>query len=455
MLGFGSTNFAQWLIVVIELSTSADNFSVAFSALLSKRQKGNADISAAVHAILVDVQKRGDAAVLEYTRRFDSVDLTATGLWISPAERDACAATAGSAAVAALELAATRIHDFHCHQKPDNFDYVDETGVRLGQKWTPIAAVGLYVPGGTATYSSSVLMNAIPAKIAGVQRTVMVVPTPGGSLNPLVCAAARIAGIDEIYRIGGAQAIGALAYGTATITSVDKIVGPGNAYVTAAKHQVFGQVGVDMIAGPSEIVVVADSTSNPHWIASDLISQAEHDIAAQAILITDNYNLSQQVAAEVNNLLINLPRADIARTSWNSHGAIIVVDTLDKAVSLVNALAPEHLELAVADPDALAIKVHHVGAIFLGHYTPEAIGDYVGGPNHVLPTARSARFSSGLSVFDFLKRTSFLSCSPATLACIGPAAITLAIAEGFHAHSHAVAVRLLRDNQALSLCKES
>lgn len=435
--------------MAVELFASASDFQTAFAALLASKQAGSADIDMAVRTILADVQTRGDRAVLDYTRRFDRIDLTAENLQVPLAERDTFANAAPASAVVALELAATRIRDFHRRQKPVDLDYVDEAGVQLGQRWTPIAAVGLYVPGGTAAYPSSVLMNALPAKVAGVPRIVMVVPTPGGCPNPLVFAAARIAGVDEIYRIGGAQAVAALAYGTATLAPVDKIVGPGNAYVAAAKRQVFGQVGIDMIAGPSEVVVVADGTGNPNWVAADLVSQAEHDTAAQAILITDTPALARQVAAAVDRFLADLPRAKIAQASWHNHGAIIVVDTLEQAVPLVDALAPEHLELAVANPAALASRVHHAGAIFLGHYTPEAVGDYVGGPNHVLPTARSARFSSGLSVFDFLKRTTLMSCDPAALARIGPAAVTLAMAEGLHAHSHAVVIRLGNDGRTL------
>lgn len=429
--------------MAVELFLTAKDFKIAFESLLHNRCTINADIDRVVRRILTDVRKRGDKAVLEYTQRFDRIDLTTCGLLISLAERDAYANIASKTAVAALELAAARIHAFHFRQKPSNLDYVDETGMRLGQRWTPVESVGLYVPGGTTSYPSSVLMNAIPAKVAGVPRVVMVVPTPDGHINPLVCAAARIAGVDEIYRIGGAQAVAALAYGTTSLLPVDKIVGPGNAYVAAAKRQVFGHVGVDTIAGPSEIVVVADRASDPDWIAADLISQAEHDMAAQAILITDDRFFGQQVARAIDSLLTtSLPRVETARASWDRYGAIIVVETMEQALFLVDSLAPEHLELSVADPDALAVKVHHAGAIFLGRYTPEAVGDYVGGPNHVLPTARSARFSSGLSVLDFLKRTTLLSCDPVALARLGPAAMTLARAENLHAHGRSVALRL-------------
>ncbi len=427
--------------MAVELFVTARDFKIAFESLLHKRGMINADIDMVVRSILADVRTRGDEAVLDYTQRFDRIDLTACGLLISLSERDAHAAAASKTAIAALELAAARIHAFHGRQKPLDLDYVDEAGVRLGQRWTPVDSVGLYVPGGTTSYPSSVLMNAIPAKVAGVPRVVMVVPTPDGHLNPLVCAAARIAGVDEIYRIGGAQAIAALAYGTTTLLPVDKIVGPGNAYVAAAKRQVFGHVGVDTIAGPSEIVVVADRASDPDWIAADLISQAEHDVAAQAILITDDRSFGQEVARAVNRLLPSLPRVETARASWDRYGAIIVVEKIEQAIPLVDSLAPEHLELSVADPDALAVKVHHAGAIFLGRYTPEAVGDYVGGPNHVLPTARSARFSSGLSVLDFMKRTTLLSCDSVALARLGPAAITIAREEDFIAHVKAVSMR--------------
>ncbi|VBB68673.1 Histidinol dehydrogenase [invertebrate metagenome] len=428
--------------MAVELFVSAADFPVTFAALLARKRERNADVDGVVRTILADVQTRGDEAVLDYTRRFDHIDLTASDLLVSLEEQNTYADIAPTIAVAALELAAGRIRDFHCRQKPVDLDYVDAAGVQLGQRWTPIESVGLYVPGGTTSYPSSVLMNALPAQMAGVPRVVMVVPTPDGHINPLVFAAARIAGVDEIYRIGGAQAVAALAYGTATLVPVDKIVGPGNAYVAAAKRQVFGQVGIDMIAGPSEIVVVADGANDPDWIAADLISQAEHDTTAQAILITDDCSFGQQVARAIDSLLASLPRVEIARASWDHYGVIIIVETLEQAVPLVDALAPEHLELAVADPEALAVKVHHAGAIFLGRHTPEAVGDYVGGPNHVLPTACSARFSSGLSVLDFLKRTTLLSCDSAALARIGPTAITLAMAENLHAHGRAVAIRL-------------
>ncbi|MBF0305293.1 MAG: histidinol dehydrogenase [Alphaproteobacteria bacterium] len=426
-----------------ELILGEPGFEAAFTALLSEKRESDADVNAAVAAILDDVRRRGDAAVIDCTRRFDRMEVTASTMRIGPDEVDAALAACSPDTIAALELAAARIADFHRRQVPEGVSYTDAAGVRLGYRWTAVGAAGLYVPGGTAAYPSSVLMNAIPAKTAGVPRLVMVVPTPDGRLNPLVLAAARIAGVDEIYRIGGAQAVGALAYGTATIAPVDKIVGPGNAYVAAAKRQVFGVVGIDMIAGPSEILVVADGANDPAWIAADLLSQAEHDTAAQAILITDDAEFGRAVARAVDAHLTTLPRAAIAGQSWRDHGAIIVVPDLDAStVPLIDRIAPEHLELAVEDPDALAAKVRNAGAIFLGRYTPEAVGDYVGGPNHVLPTARSARFSSGLGVLDFLKRTTLLGCDAASLGAIGPAAVTLAEAEGLGAHGLSVAIRL-------------
>lgn len=435
--------------MAVELLFPSAGFNVAFEkTLLHNRRAFDSEIDRVVRGILDDVRTRGDEAVQDYTQRFDRIDLTVCGMRISLAEREDSASSASLTDVSALESAAARIHAFHERQNPSDLDYVDEAGVRLGQRWSPLESVGLYVPGGTTAYPSSVLMNAIPAKVAGVPRVVMVVPTPDGHINPLVCAAASLAGVDEIYRIGGVQAIAALAYGTTSLLPVDKIVGPGNAYVTEAKRQVFGHVGVDTIAGPSEIVVVADRESNPEWIAADLISQAEHDMAAQAILITDDRSFGQQVAREIDSLLTSLPRFEIARTSWDRYGAIIVVEKMEQAIPMVNSLAPEHLELSVADPDALAVKVHHAGAIFLGRHTPEAVGDYVGGPNHVLPTARSARFSSGLSVLDFLKRTTLLSCAPEALSRIGPTAMTLAMAENLHAHGRSVALRLNEHNAA-------
>jgi len=424
------------------LDAGSPDFEVAFAALLDDKRETADDVNAVVVDILKAVRQQGDAALLDYTRRFDRLSLDASGLAIGADEVDAALADCSKETLAALALAAGRIEDFHRRQKPEGLRYTDDAGVRLGYRWTPISAVGLYVPGGTASYPSSVLMNALPAKVAGVDRLVMVVPTPDGKLNPLVLAAARIAGVDEIYRVGGAQAVAALAYGTQTIRPVDKIVGPGNAYVAAAKRHVFGTVGIDMIAGPSEILVVADGENDPSWIAADLLSQAEHDTAAQSILITDDAAFGRAVAIAVESHLTTLPRAAIARESWERHGAIIVVDSLDRAPSLVDRVAPEHLELAVSDPERLAARVKHAGAIFLGRYTPEAVGDYVGGPNHVLPTARSARFSSGLGVLDFMKRTTLLGCDAEALHRIGPAAVTLAESEGLGAHGLSVGLRI-------------
>ena len=426
----------------LRLDSAAAGFEAAFAVLLGGKREAAADVDAVVAEIIAAVRARGDAALLDYTRRFDRLALTAEGLRIPQTELDAAAAACDAETIAALELAAERITDYHRRQKPEDLDYRDSAGVRLGHRWTAVEAAGLYVPGGTAAYPSSVLMNALPAKVAGVERLVMTVPTPDGVVAPLVLAAARLAGVTEVYRVGGAQAVAALAFGTATIAKVDKIVGPGNAYVAAAKRQVFGSVGIDMIAGPSEILVVADADNRPDFIAADLLSQAEHDTAAQSILITDDAAFAEAVAAAVEAQLQVLPRGAIARESWEAHGAIITVGDLDDAVALIDRVAPEHLELAVADPDALAAKVRNAGAIFLGRFTPEAIGDYLAGPNHVLPTARSARFSSGLSVLDFMKRSSLISCDAAALAAIGPAAVRLARAEGLDAHAQSVALRL-------------
>ncbi|WP_142848079.1 histidinol dehydrogenase [Telmatospirillum sp. J64-1] len=429
----------------LELTLGSEGFDAAFEELLSNKREHAADVNAVVADVLADVRQRGDEAVIEYTKRFDRLELTPETMRVTAEEIEAETAKCSQETLQALVLAATRIRDYHERQMPSDFSYQDAAGVRLGSRWTAMEAVGLYVPGGTASYPSSVLMNAIPAKVAGVDRLVMVVPCPDGKLNPLVLAAAAVAGVDEIYRIGGAQAVGALAYGTRTVPPVDKIVGPGNAYVAAAKRQVFGTVGIDMIAGPSEILVVADGANDPSWIAADLLSQAEHDTAAQSILITDDAAFGKAVIQAVENHLATLPRAAIARESWEAHGAVIVVDKLKNAVPLIDRVAPEHLELAVSDPDGLAAKVRHAGAIFLGRHTPEAVGDYVGGPNHVLPTARSARFSSGLGVLDFLKRTSLLGCSPSALRHIGPAAAALAEAEGLGAHALSVTLRLNMD----------
>jgi histidinol dehydrogenase len=426
----------------VRLATREAGFEPAFQRLLDAKRETSADVDAVVAAIIADVARRGDAALIDYTSRFDGVELRVSGLRLTRREIAQGAAAAPPATVAALRLAAERIESFHRRQLPPAIDYVDALGVRLANRWRPIAAAGLYVPGGTAAYPSSVLMNAIPAKVAGVERLVMTVPAPGGVLNPLVLAAAELVGINEVYRVGGAQAIAALAFGTATIAPVDKIVGPGNAYVAAAKRRVFGRVGIDMIAGPSEILVVADRHNNPEWIAADLLSQAEHDDAAQAILLTDDAAFAVEVDAAVDRHLTRLPRAEIAGASWREHGAIILVADWDEAVALIDRIAPEHLELAIDEADSLAERVHHAGAIFLGRHTPEAIGDYLAGPNHVLPTARSARFASGLGVLDFLKRSSLVRCDAASLAALAPAAIRLAEAEGLEAHALSLSIRL-------------
>ena len=426
----------------VKFSTRDADFEARFEELLGAKREVQEDLNNAVTAILNDVKARGDAAVLDYTKRWDRLDITADAMAFTEREIAAAVAQCDAETLDALKLAAARIEAFHRTQPIESSLFTDPAGVRLGARWTPVGAVGLYVPGGTASYPSSVLMNAIPAKVAGVPRIAMVVPTPDGVINPLVLAAAQLAGVTEIYRIGGAQAVGALAYGTATIKPVDKITGPGNAFVAAAKRQVFGTVGIDMIAGPSEILVVADGQNDPAWIAADLLSQAEHDTSAQSILITDDAAFADAVSAAIDAHLATLPRAEIAGTSWRDHGAVILVDRLDDAVPLVDRLAPEHLELAVADPDALAANVRNAGAIFLGRYTPEAIGDYVAGPNHVLPTARSARFSSGLNVLDFMKRTTLVGCTPESLGRIGPAAVALATSEGLGAHALSVAIRL-------------
>ena len=426
----------------LRLRAGDREFAPAFEKFLATKREVSADVDEAVAAILADVRLRGDEAVIEYTNRFDRVELTPETMRFSADEIAEAVADCGKEALDALRLAADRILAFHEKQMPESIAYTDEAGVRLGLRWSPISDVGLYVPGGTAAYPSSVLMNALPARVAGVERRAMVVPTPGGVINPLVLAAADIAGVTEIYRIGGAQAVAALAWGTASVAPVDKIVGPGNAYVAAAKRQVFGTVGIDMIAGPSEILVVADSGNDPGWIAMDLLSQAEHDEAAQAILITDDAAFADAVEKAVEDHLQTLARSKIAGASWRAFGAVIVVDALSDATPLIDRIAPEHLELAVADPESLAAVVRNAGAIFLGRHTPEAIGDYVAGPNHVLPTARSARFSSGLGVLDFMKRTTIVACDAASLSAIGPAAVTLAKAEGLGAHAASVAIRL-------------
>lgn len=424
------------------LSTAEPAFEARFSALLGLKREISEDVDRTVAAILADMRQRGDAALAEYSLRFDRVDITARGIRISDDEIAAATAACSADDLAALDLAAQRIRFFHEKQKPQDTLFEDSLGVKLGWRWSAIAAVGLYVPGGSASYPSSVLMNAIPAKVAGVPRLVMVVPTPDGKISPLVLAAAQRGGVDEIYRIGGAQAVAALAYGTETIRPVFKIVGPGNAYVAAAKRQVFGTVGIDMIAGPSEVVIVADETARPDFVAADLLAQAEHDEAAQSILITDSPALAHAVEAEVERQLLLLPRAKIARASWQGNGAIIITRDLDEAASLADRLAAEHLEIITRDPEAISAKIRDAGAIFLGPHTPEAIGDYVGGSNHVLPTARSARFASGLGVLDFMKRTSVLRCAPEQLRALGPAAVTLGHAEGLHAHARSVSIRL-------------
>ena len=428
------------------LDTASPEFEIAFQALLAAKREDSPDVDAVVAQIIDDVRVRGDAAVIELTARFDRFDLTPETLAFSDEESAAAIARVSPEDRAALELAADRIRAYHERQLPSDQEWADDTGATLGWRWSAVSAAGLYVPGGLASYPSSVLMNAIPAKVAGVERLAIVVPTPDGQVNPLVLLAAHLSGVDEIYRIGGAQAVAALAYGTQTIAPVDKITGPGNAFVAAAKRRVFGKVGIDMIAGPSEILVIADKDNDPDWIALDLLSQAEHDESAQALLITDSAEFGQAVADAVAKRLETLQRREIAGASWRDFGAVIVVRDLDEAAELSNRIAPEHLELCVADPQALSAKTVHAGAIFLGQYTPEAIGDYVGGPNHVLPTARSARFSSGLSVMDFLKRTTLSHMTPQALQAIGPSAAQLAQSESLEAHGLSVLARLHRLN---------
>jgi histidinol dehydrogenase len=424
------------------LDASAPDFEAGFAELLSAKRESEEDVAAVVRAIIAEVRARGDAALIDYSARFDKAELTPATLRLSEEEIAAARAGCGKEALSALDVAARRIEDYHRRQIPEDESYTDEVGARLGWRWTPLDSVGLYVPGGTAAYPSSVLMNAIPAKVAGVKRIVMVTPASGGAINPLVIEAARRAGIGEIYRVGGAQAVAALAFGTDSIAPVDKIVGPGNAYVAAAKREVFGKVGIDSVAGPSEILVIADGDNDPDWIAADLLSQAEHDTCAQSILITDDAAFARKVEEAVLRALALLPRKAIAEASWRDHGAIIVVESLADAPRLSDRIAPEHLEIATADPDALFARVRHAGAVFLGRHTPEAMGDYIAGPNHVLPTARTARFSSGLSVLDFLKRTTLLSMTPGAIATLGPDVIALAEAEGLDAHARSVAARL-------------
>jgi histidinol dehydrogenase len=425
----------------IRLDTRAPDFAGRFRAFLDTKRETAVDVETTVRGIIADVAARGDQALMEFTKTFDRVDLAQVGLRVSAGEIEAAHAACDRRALDALAFARDRVEAYHRRQLPKDERFTDALGVELGHRWTAVEAVGLYVPGGTAAYPSSVLMNAVPAKVAGVPRLVMVVPAPEGKLSPLVLAAARLAGIDEVYRVGGAQAVAALAYGTATIAPVAKIVGPGNAYVAAAKRLVFGKVGIDMIAGPSEVLILADKSGHPDWIAADLLAQAEHDASAQSILITDDAGLADAVEAAIAAQLATLPRAAVAGASWRDFGAIVLVGRMDDAVPLVDAIAPEHLEIHMQDAERLAARIRNAGAIFLGPHTPEAIGDYVGGSNHVLPTARSARFSSGLSVLDFMKRTSILKCGPDQLHALGPAAIALGEAEGLDAHARSVAMR--------------
>ena len=428
--------------MTLRLDASAPDFEDRFTALLAMKRESSPDVDATVRDIIGDVVARGDAALIDYSRRFDRVDLEAAGIAVSPAEVAAAEAKCSSEQLAALDLAFERIVAFHERQRPEDLRFTDSVGVELGWRWTPIDSVGLYVPGGTAAYPSSVLMNVAPAKVAGVARIVMVVPTPGGHVEPLVLAAAKRAGIDEIYRVGGAQAVAALAYGTKTIAPVAKIVGPGNAYVAAAKRRVFGQVGIDMIAGPSEVLIIAGEGANPDWIAADLLAQAEHDESAQSILITDDAALAEAAAQAVERHLSTLARKEIASASWRDYGAVIVTRSLADALPLADRIAAEHLEIICENAEDLAARVKNAGAIFIGPYTPEAVGDYVGGSNHVLPTARSARFSSGLSVLDFVKRTSILKCDAGSLQAVGAAAVALGEAEGLTAHARSVSIRL-------------
>ena len=426
----------------LRLDSQNADFADRFRNLLALKREAAQDVEQAVRDIIADVVARGDRALFELTAKFDRVDLAKTRLRVAAAEIDAAEKSCDGNAIAALKMARDRIEAYHWRQKPSDDRFTNSLGVEMGAKWTAIEAVGLYVPGGTAAYPSSVLMNAVPAKVAGVSRLAMVVPAPDGKLNPLVLAAARLAGVDEIYRVGGAQAVAALAYGTDSIAPVAKIVGPGNAYVAAAKRLVFGKVGIDLVAGPSEVLVLADKTANADWIAADLLAQAEHDASAQSILITDDAGLADRVEKAVQSQLKTLPRAKVAGASWSDFGALIVVRKLDDAIALVDQLAPEHLEILADDPERLVKRIRNAGAIFIGAHTPEAIGDYVAGSNHVLPTARSARFSSGLGVLDFMKRTSLLKCGPEQLRALGPAAIALGEAEGLSAHARSVSIRL-------------
>jgi histidinol dehydrogenase len=430
--------------MAIRLDIRSSDFAQKFRAFLDTKREAAADVEDTVRAIVADVAARGDRALKDYTLKFDKLDLDRAGLKVTAAEIAAARSACSGETLDALDLAKSRIEAYHRRQVPQDDRFTDALGVELGSRWTAIEAVGLYVPGGTAAYPSSVLMNAVPAKVAGVPRLVIVVPSPGGELNPLVLAAAELAGVNEIYRVGGAQAVAALAYGTATITPVAKIVGPGNAYVAAAKRIVFGKVGIDMIAGPSEVLIIADKNGNPDWIAADLLAQAEHDASAQAILMTDSEELAAATERAVESQLKGLPRGAVAAASWRDFGAVIVLRNLDETLPLTDAIAPEHLEIAAADADRLAGRIRNAGAIFIGAHTPEAIGDYVAGSNHVLPTARSARFSSGLGVLDFMKRTSILKCGPEQLRALGGAAIALGKAEGLEAHARSISIRLNR-----------
>ena len=425
-----------------KLSASSPGFASAFAALVAKSREVKTNVDGIVAGVLADVKTRGDSAVIEYSNRFDRISLTPATLAFGKAEIDGAAAKCDAKTLGALKEAAMRIRDYHERQLPKDEYYTDDSGIGLGWRWTAVSSAGLYVPGGTAALFSSVLMNAVPAKVAGVQRLVVTMPTPEGKTNPLTLAACAVAGVDEVYRVGGAQAIGMLAYGTQTVKAVDKIVGPGNAYVTSAKKQVFGTVGIDMIAGPSEVTVVSDAASNPAWIAADLLAQAEHDASSQSVLITDNDAFADRVMAAVEKQLAALPRRETASKSWNDNGAVIVVQKLEDAAALVNQIAPEHLELAVADPKALLKDIRHAGAIFLGRHTPEAVGDYIAGPSHVLPTSGAARFSSGLGVLDFLKRTSLIDCGRSGLKAIGPGALAMAEAEVLDAHALSISLRL-------------
>jgi histidinol dehydrogenase len=427
------------------LTTSDPNFDGAFAAFLAAKREVAEDVDAAVRAIIAEVRRDGDAALLALTKRLDRLDLSKVGIRFTSAEIESAAAACDTQTLQALALARERIETHHRRQLPTDDRYTDALGAELGSRWTPVESVALYVPGGLASYPSSVLMNAVPAQVAGVPRIAMAVPTPGGEINPLVLAAADLTGVSEIYRIGGAQAIAALAYGTQSVAPVAKIVGPGNAYVAAAKRQVFGWVGIDSIAGPSEVLVIADKGNNPGWLAADLLAQAEHDRAAQAILMTDDAGFAQEVEAEVVRQLQSLPRGNIAGASWADFGAVIVLRSLSEAPALADRIAAEHVEIATGDPEALAARIRNAGAIFLGSHTPEVIGDYVAGSNHVLPTGRSARFSSGLGVPDFMKRTSILKLDQRALASLAPAALTLATAEGLEAHRRSVAIRLSND----------